>query len=308
MASGWGGNWGWLVAYIGMVVWLSGGIGVRAGEIAIPNGSFEAPSTNYVSVLIDDWVKPPKPDWYQEGGGFLWSQLTGLFRNPIPANPSYIDNMDGDQALWLFAVPEVGLFQELGDSANPSQADALFEVGQSYQMTVGVIGGGGGMLEGVTLELALYYRDAESNQVAVASTAITNAASLFTNLTHFVDFQVAVPTVAAGDAWANRPIGLRFLSTIDISLQGGYWDLDHVRLVASGQPMLADVGLSNGDVRFTLESEAGLQFDLLASADPGLPIEEWERVATLTNVAGRATYSESATNFAGRFYRARLLE
>ena len=48
-------------------------------------------------------------------GGFLVEQLTGLFRNPIPTNPSHIDNCDGDQALWLFAVPEVGLFQELGD-------------------------------------------------------------------------------------------------------------------------------------------------------------------------------------------------
>ena len=88
----------------------------------------------------------------------------------------------------------------------------MFEVGKSYQLTVGVIGGGGGMLEGVTLELALYYRDAASNQVTVATTSITNAASLFPNLTHFIDCTVGVPTVAAGDASANRPIGMRFLN------------------------------------------------------------------------------------------------
>jgi hypothetical protein len=296
------------VAFLGIVFWLSAGLGMRAGEIAVPNGSFESPSTNYVSVLIDDWVKPPKPDWYQEGGGFLWTQLTGLFRNPIPTNPSYIDNLDGDQALWLFAVPEVGLFQELGDPANSSDEDVRFEVGQSYQLTVGVIGGGGGMLEGATLELAFYYRDDASNQVTVAATSITNTASRFPRLTHLVDCTVALPAVVAGDAWANRPIGIRFLSTVSTNLQGGYWDLDHVRLVATGPPMLVDPKFVDGDIRFTLESEPGLRFDLLASADPGMPIEDWERLTTLTNLTGRATYSEPATNSGGRFYRALQLE
>ena len=297
----------WMVACLGIGLWLCAALGLRAGEIAIPNGSFESPSTDYVSVLIDDWVKPPKPDWYVEGGGFLWTQLTGLFRNLIPTHPSYIDNLDGVQAAWLWVVPEVGLFQELGDPANPTREDVVFEVGKSYRMTAGVIGGGGGMLEGVTLELALYYRDDASNQVTVAATSITNTASWFTNLTHLVDCTVALPTVAAGDAWANRPIGVRFLSTVSTNLQGGYWDLDHVRLVSSGQPMFVEVEQANGDVRFTLESEPGLQFDLLASADLGLPIDEWGRVTTLTNVTGRATYSEPATN-SNRFYRARQLE
>jgi hypothetical protein len=216
--------------------------------------------------------------------------------------------MDGNQALWLFAVPEVALFQELGDPANPTSEDVLFEVGQSYQMTVGVIGGGGGMREGVTLELAFYYRDDASNQVTVAATSITNTASRFSSLTHFVDCTVAVPTVAAGDAWANRPIGMRFLSTVSTNLEGGYWDLDHVRLLATGQPMLVDAELLDGDIRFTLESEPGLRFDLLASADPGVPLEEWARLTTLTNVTGRATYSEPATNSGGRLYQARQLE
>jgi hypothetical protein len=123
-----------------------------------------------------------------------------------------------------------------------------------------------------------------------------------------VDCTVAVPTVDADAAWANRPIGLRLLSTVSTNLQGGYWDLDQVRLEAVGPPVLVDVGVTNEVVGFTLESEPGLQFDLLASADPALPIEEWGRVTTLTNVTGRATYSEPATNSFGRFYRARQLE
>ena len=72
--------------------------------------------------------------------------------------------------------------------------------------------------------------------------------------------------------------------------------------------MLVDAELLDGEIRFTLEGEPGLQFDLLASADPGVPIEEWARLTTLTNVTGRVTYSEPATNPGGRFYRARQLE
>ena len=89
---------------------------------------------------------------------------------------------------------------------------------------------------------------------------------------------------------------------------GGYWDLDHVRLVATGPPMLVDPKFVDGDIRFTLESQPGLRFDLLASADPGMLIEDWERLTTLTNLTGRATYSEPATNSGGRFYRALQLE
>jgi hypothetical protein len=243
LTSGWGAGARRWWAFLGIVVWWSAALGMRAGEIAVPNGSFESPSTNYVSVLIDDWVKPPKPDWYVEGGGFLWTQLTGLFRNPIPTNPYHIDNMDGDQALWLFAVPEVGLFQELGDPANPTGEDVLFEVGQSYRMTVGVIGGGGGMLEGVTLELALYYRDDASNQVTVAATSITNTVSLFPSLTHFVDCTVSLPTVAAGDAWANRPIGMRFL--VNREHQSAGWLLGFGSCAVGGL-RTADAGRGRG--------------------------------------------------------------
>jgi hypothetical protein len=291
-----------------LLLWLSLGVGMRAAEIAVPNASFESPSTNFVSVIIDDWQKPPKPDWYDEGGGFLWEQLTGLFRNPDPSNPSHIDNCDGDQAVWLFAVPEVGLFQELGDTTMPSAEDVVYEVGNSYELTVGVIGGGGGMFQGVTLELALYYRDDASNQVAVVATTITNTTTVFSSLTHFVDFQVRVPTVEAHDAWAGRPIGVRFLSTVDPAQQGGYWDLDNVRLAAYGQPMLVEVGTADGEIQFTLVSEPGLPFELLASPDPVVPLAEWERVTLLTNVTGRATYSEPATNSDRRFYQARQLE
>src|SRR5262249_29890310 len=80
-----------------------------SGAISIPNNSFESPATPYVSINIDSWQKSDKPAWYQEGGGLLWTQLTGIFKNTPTNSSDHIDNCDGNQALWLFAVPEVAL-------------------------------------------------------------------------------------------------------------------------------------------------------------------------------------------------------
>ena len=280
---------------------------LRAGPIALPNASFEAPATLFVNTLVEAWQKTPKPDWYDESDGFMWDQLTGVFLNPAATSGSRIDNCDGEQALWFFAVPEVGLFQELtGQGA--SGLDVEFEVGKSYVLTVGVIGGGGGMFEGATLESSFYYRDDEGNAVTVASTSITNTATVFSNTTHLIDFQVRVPTVNTDDAWADQTMGVRFLSTVSFDLQAGYWDLDNVRLTSVAPPILVDVTESDRQFRFMVESEPGLEFELLASSDPALPTAEWTRVVTLTNVTGRVEFSEPATNSVGRVYQARQME
>ena len=78
---------------------------LQAEPIYIPNASFELPETNFVSAEIDSWQKSEKPWWYDESGGFLWSQLTGVFLNLPSTDPNHIDNCDGKQAVWLFAVP-----------------------------------------------------------------------------------------------------------------------------------------------------------------------------------------------------------
>ena len=122
--------------------------GLFAEAIVVPNGSFESPSTPYVSINIDSWQKSPKPDDYIEAGGFLWTQLTGIFKNSSPGSSDYIDNCDGAQALWLFAVPEVALFQDYDSfdwhNQPPShQFNATFTIGRSYHLRVGVIGTGG---------------------------------------------------------------------------------------------------------------------------------------------------------------------
>src|SRR5690242_12114785 len=174
----------WAVIPAAVILLLGDTNFARAGLLVVPNGSFEAPLALFPNPNIDSWQKPVKPDWYDESGPFLWNQLTGLFRNQPPDQPDYIDNCDGTQAMWLFAVPEVGLFQDYdsmdwNDPAPPHAFSAIFRPGSAYRLKVGVIGTGGNMLQGVTLALSLYYRDAASNRVAVATTSVTNTTAVF---------------------------------------------------------------------------------------------------------------------------------
>ena len=92
------------------------------------------------------------------------------------------------------------------------------------------------MTNGATFQISLYYRDLASNMVTVAATTITNTQTLFPTNTHFTDFQVRTPIVQASDAWAGKHIGIRLASTVGFDLQGGYWDLDNVRLTESVVP------------------------------------------------------------------------
>ncbi|HWW03342.1 MAG TPA: hypothetical protein VNZ64_26805 [Candidatus Acidoferrum sp.] len=283
-----------------------------AGPITVPNASFESPVTTFVNTHVDSWQKVPKPDWYVESGGYTWDQLAGVFTNTPAGDPSHIINCDGTQAAYMFAVPEVCLFQDYDSTdwshSTPTHAfNATFDPGTAYQLTVGVIGGGGNMMPGVTLELSLYYRDAGSNQVVVAATSITNTPAVFSNHVTLIDFQVNVPTVQVADAWAGQHIGIRLLSTVDPSLQGGYWDLDNVRLTGTRRPLWANPAWSGGQFSLTLQSEPGLQFEVLASNDPSLPIPSWTSLGTVSNATGSVSFNDAATNYARRFYRARQL-
>jgi HpiC1 cyclase len=284
---------------------LAAGVGTgRAAAIAIPNYSFESPPTTLATPLVDSWQQTPVPDLNNQN-----TFQTGVFSNVPPP----IDNCDGGQAAFLFAYPGVALAQDYDstDYANPTPThafDATFEAGKSYTLTVGVIGGGGGMVNGATLELSLYYRDPLSNVVTVAATNITNSPSLFPSTFHFVDFQVQVPVVTAGDPWAGQHIGVQLLSSItDTNLDGGYWDVDNVRLSSTIAPVLLAPLSTAGQFTFTVLSEPGLQFEILASTNLSLPLSNWTSLGTLTNTSGTAAFLDSATDFDRRFYRARQL-
>ncbi len=134
-------------AATGAAAWAATAGALRASTTYVPNGSFESPATAFVETQVDSWQKTAKPFWYDESSGYLWSQLTGVFANSAATSADHIDNMDGNQGLFLFAVPQVGLFQDYasigGSNSVPDHAfSARFEPGKSYDLTVGVIGGG----------------------------------------------------------------------------------------------------------------------------------------------------------------------
>lgn len=283
---------------------------LRAETIVVPNGSFESPVTSYVSINVNNWQKGRKPDWYQEAGGFLWTQLTGEFKNTPPGSFDHLDNCDGDQALWLFVVPDVSLFQDY-DSVDwndpvPTHAfDATFEVGKSYALTVGVNGSGGGMSNGATMQISLYYRDAASNMVTVSATSITNTPENFPDHTRFTNYQALLPAVKPTDPWAGQHIGILLLSTVTTNLQGGYWDLDNVRLSSFTPPSLSAGTFTDGQFTLTLQSEPGLSFEILANDDVTQPLSKWASLGTVTNVTGTVSFTDTNANPSRRFYRAR---
>ena len=300
-----------LFASRGLIGWVACAGPVLASQITIPNGSFESPATGFASPNVNSWQKNPKPDWYVESGGLTWDQLAGAFKNTPVGSSDHIGNCDGNQALWIFAVPEMGLFQDYDstDWANPIPThafNAVFEPGKSYAVTVGVVGGGGNMLPGVSLEIGLYYRDAASNHVAVATTSITNTAELFPNQTNLVDFVVETPSVMAGDAWAGQHIGVSVRSTVNLAMQGGYWDIDNVRLAGFGAAW-SGAAWSNGVFTATLESKPGLRFEILTSTDPGQPNSNWTNQGNLTNTTGSTIFTDATASPGQRFYQARQL-
>jgi hypothetical protein len=281
-----------------------------AASVPVPNHSFESPASSFVSINIDSWQKTPKPDWYVEGGGFLWTQLTGAFQNTANSSPDHIMNCDGNQLIWLFVVPEVGLFQDYNsldlDDPSPTHAfDARFEVGKSYHLTVGIIGTGGGMQQGATLELSLYYRDVASNRVTVAATSVTNLITVFSNNTQLLDCTVNVPTVRATDAWANQSIGILLLSTVSTNLQGGYWDLDNVRLREG--PAFLNPTKASTQFSASLLGEPGAAFEFLTTTNIALPSSAWTSLGIVTNINGTIPFIDTAPEFDQRFYRARQL-
>ena len=284
---------------------------LRAGSVYVPNGSFESPETVFADPRNDFWQESAKPVWYDESANGPWDYLTGVFLNTPTNDSAHIDNCDGKQAAFLFALPGVALFQDYNstygtNAASTHDFNVKFEVGKSYHLTVGVIGGGGGMSNGVTLELSLYYRDGASDLVKVGSTSITNTPATFSNSTHFVDFAVDVPTVKAGDAWADQNLGVQLLSTVGFDRLGGYWDVDNARLTAIREPLLQPFIRTNGQFQFTLQSEPGLRFEILATTNLALAPANWSSLATLTNVSGALPFTDPA-NFSQRFYKARQL-
>jgi len=209
------------IALAGLLFPLVGN--VPADTINIPNSSFESPTVPPgfpAYPVIDSWQKTPDPG-IPLPMGFTWDQTAGVFPNTTP----FIDNADGNQLAYLLNIPGVGISQDLS---------AMFGVGNSYKFTLGLTGGGG-MPDGSSLLLGLYYRDGANAMVPVGMTSVTYSAAAFpNNTTHLYDYSVNVPSVLAGDAWAGKNIGVEVLLTGGNG--NGYWDADNARLVVVPEP------------------------------------------------------------------------
>jgi hypothetical protein len=284
---------------------------LQAGPLPIPNYSFESPTTVYVDTHIDQWQKTAKPTDYDESNGFLWDQLSGLFLNTSPASSDHIDNCDGSQSAYLFAVPQVGFFQDY-DSNDWAHTNALhsftakFEPGKSYRLTAGLIGGGGGMAEGATLQVSLYYREG-TNMAPVVATNVVFTRATFPTTTHLVDISIEVPVVQSSSGWAGKYIGIQFLSTVDAALAGGYWDLDNVRLSVAQNPVLSTPKIVNGHFNFNIQSEAGSRLEILSTTNSTIAKSQWVSLGTVTNLTGTTSFTDPRSLQALGFYTARLL-
>jgi hypothetical protein len=207
---------------------------LHAASIAVPNFSFESPSTLPVGVstTIDSWQKIPKPAYFNEAAiGYQWVQTAGIFYDTNP-----YANRDGVQCAYMLSFPQVTLFQDSTSGFNASYA-----LGQSYTLTLGVFGKS--LNPNNSLQLSLYYRDAGNNIVTVGSpTTITYNPATFplTPPLNLVDYSVTIPAVQAGDAWAGQNIGIMIQVTAS-DLTGGYWDMDNVRLTTVPEPAVASL-------------------------------------------------------------------
>jgi hypothetical protein len=190
---------------------------VRSAPIPIENASFEAP-------VVDPNGFPAVPYvdlWMEIDLDTLSSTNTGVFANTPVGSPDHIVNAHGNQLAFLGSQAGNALEQDL---------DTTYKIGCDYQLTVAV---------GVssrfppssaepvdTFELVLYYRDANEPVDIVHLTVEATGLSS----TQLTDVSLYLPTVQAGDAWAGMAIGVALRAN---GMPGGFWDLDHVRLIES---------------------------------------------------------------------------
>jgi hypothetical protein len=280
-----------------------------AQVLPVPNGSFESPATPFVDTRIDSWEKSPQPSTFDTNIFGAWDTLAGVFLNSPATNSSHIDNASGLQLAYLFAYPQIAIFQDYAstDWSNsvPTHAFAAqFEPGNSYRLTVGVTSSSQEPLNpGSTLRMSLYYRDATGAMVTVKAADVTFSTNIFTNLADLVDFQVDVPPVQASDPWAGQYIGIQFQSTVDPTLIGGVWDLDNVRLTAAIAPALSNPSLANGHFRFSIQGEPSGIFEILSATNLVQPPASWLSLGILTNTTGSISFTDTNTVAGQRFYR-----
>jgi len=284
---------------------------VRLTEtIDVPNFSFESQPTPFADPRVDAWQKPPQPATFDTNIFGDWFNLSGVFANAPSTNADYIDNADGAQLGFLFAYPQVALFQDNNTTdwtGNPPTHafNAKFKPGKSYTLTVGLTTSREEPLsQGASLLMSLYYRDSSNNMVTVAANNVVYDTNVFTNINHLLDFQAAIPDVKPTDPWANQNIGIQLMySSFTI---GGVWDLDNVRLVEKVATAMVNSAQAGGLFSCTLQSEPGSHFEILTATNITTPGTNWTSLGAFTNVTGSYMFTDTVNN-RQRFYRAHQL-
>jgi len=199
---------------------------VESASIVIENASFESPA-------VDPNAFPALPmvdGWMEIDLDTLGSTNTGVFANTAADSPDHVVNADGRQLAFLGSALGNGLEQTLA---------ATYKGGCDYRLTVGV-----GISSRFppraeppadTLDLVLYYLDGNT-PVDIASQAVEAGGLSGTQLK---DFSLYLPAVDSNDAWAGKTIGVAIRAT---GAEGGFWDLDNVRLVES---LPVSIGITN---------------------------------------------------------------
>ena len=197
-----------------------------ASSIPIENASFEGPAIDLTENPFGAF--PVIDGWTETDLDLLGSQNTGVFVNsPVDSN-DHIVNADGAQLAFLGSAAGNGLSQVLGSA---------YQAGASYRLSVGV-----GVSQRFppsvvepadTLELSLYYMDGNV-PMDIASTVVS---AIGLSSTALADFSVTLPQVRADAQWVGQAIGVAIRAT---GQAGGFWDLDHVRLLGTPPPADSD--------------------------------------------------------------------
>jgi hypothetical protein len=282
-------------------------------NIEVPNYSFESVATQFADPRIAAWQKAAQPSGFDTNLFGAWDNLAGVFLNPANTNSGYIDNADGNQLAYLFAYPQMAIFEDYNsiDWSNtaPTHAfNAKFKPGRAYTLIAGLTSSTQEPLtEGSAMLMSLYFRDSSSNMITVAATTVTFQTNVFTNLTHLLDFHVDIPLVRATDPWAGQNIGIQFESIVAPNLIGGVWDLDNVRLSETVATTLTQPKVDGGQFHLTVQSEPGLSFEIQANTNLTQNANGWTPLGTLTNTAGAAVFTDTTSQTKQHFYRARAL-
>lgn len=190
---------------------------VHAGSIFVANHSFEspyiAPVYPYAGPIVDNWIEL---DVDTDN-----SANTGVF-----VNVTGIVGTDANQLALLGGQVGNALLQDL---------TAVYEVGKSYRMTVGVcVSEMYPPSDPNGLKLSFYYTSpSDPNRVEIVA-AVTGPPSSFTHKV-LKNYSVYLPTVRVEDVWAGKTVGIALSAT---GPMGGYWDLDNVRVMEFSVPEL----------------------------------------------------------------------